>query len=137
MENCHVSHMRDISRFSRYRITLFKNRFATFLVYLGRYFEIKCFFSYSVGVINHRKVNAFERILWRACRRTAFLRHAEIEEDLENPDTVSFGQFIFGRIMASDFRARRSESPCSSSSTVETGSDQSSIGFFNPYNLCR
>jgi vacuolar-type H+-ATPase subunit I/STV1 len=38
-------------------------------------------------VINHEKVNAFERVLWRACRRTAFLRHSEIEEELENPDT--------------------------------------------------
>lgn len=39
-------------------------------------------------MISHEKVNAFERILWRACRRTAFLRHCELEEVLENPDTV-------------------------------------------------
>lgn len=43
--------------------------------------------SYIVGVINNKKVNAFERVLWRVCRRTAFLRNAEIEDDLENPDT--------------------------------------------------
>lgn len=43
-----------------------------------------------VGVIAHEKVNAFERVLWRACRRTAFLRHCEIKEVLENPDSVHF-----------------------------------------------
>uniref|UniRef100_A0A915END3 V-type proton ATPase subunit a n=1 Tax=Ditylenchus dipsaci TaxID=166011 RepID=A0A915END3_9BILA len=43
--------------------------------------------GYIVGVISHEKVNAFERILWRACRRTAFVRYCEIEEELENPDT--------------------------------------------------
>lgn len=45
-------------------------------------------FRYTVGVIAHEKVNAFERILWRVCRRTAFLRYLEIEQDLEDPDTV-------------------------------------------------
>lgn len=43
-------------------------------------------FSYSVGVIAREKVAAFERVLWRACRRTAFLRSAEIEEPLDHPD---------------------------------------------------
>ncbi|KAI1733055.1 v-type ATPase subunit family domain-containing protein [Ditylenchus destructor] len=43
--------------------------------------------GYVVGVIAHEKVNAFERILWRACRRTAFLRYSEIDQDLEDPDT--------------------------------------------------
>ena len=43
-----------------------------------------------MGVINNKKVNAFERVLWRVCRRTAFLRNAEIEDDLENPDTVIY-----------------------------------------------
>ncbi|CAD5226514.1 unnamed protein product [Bursaphelenchus xylophilus] len=43
--------------------------------------------GYSVGVINRDKVNVFERVLWRACRRTAFLRSSDIEEPLENPET--------------------------------------------------
>jgi V-type H+-transporting ATPase subunit a len=43
--------------------------------------------GYTVGVIPRDKVNAFERVLWRACRRTAFVRHSEIEEQLENPDS--------------------------------------------------
>uniref|UniRef100_A0A914ECH5 V-type proton ATPase subunit a n=1 Tax=Acrobeloides nanus TaxID=290746 RepID=A0A914ECH5_9BILA len=43
--------------------------------------------GFSVGVIKREKVIAFERILWRACRRNAFVRHSEIEEPLENPDT--------------------------------------------------
>ncbi|TMS37744.1 hypothetical protein L596_004616 [Steinernema carpocapsae] len=43
--------------------------------------------GFSVGVINRDRVNAFERILWRACRRTAFLRYSEIEEELTHPET--------------------------------------------------
>ena len=43
--------------------------------------------GYIVGVINSEKVNAFERILWRVCRRTAFVRHMEIEEPLDHPET--------------------------------------------------
>uniref|UniRef100_A0A915N3F5 V-type proton ATPase subunit a n=2 Tax=Meloidogyne incognita group TaxID=654580 RepID=A0A915N3F5_MELJA len=43
--------------------------------------------GYVVGVILTEKVNAFERILWRVCRRTAFVRHIEIEEHLEHPET--------------------------------------------------
>ncbi|KAI6200552.1 V-type proton ATPase subunit a [Aphelenchoides besseyi] len=43
--------------------------------------------GYSVGVIAREKVMAFERVLWRACRRTAFLRSADIEETLTHPDT--------------------------------------------------
>ncbi|VDM37841.1 unnamed protein product [Toxocara canis] len=42
--------------------------------------------GFSTGVINRERVNAFERILWRACRRTAFVRTAEIEEELIDPD---------------------------------------------------
>jgi V-type H+-transporting ATPase subunit a len=42
--------------------------------------------SYSVGVIAREKVATFERVLWRACRRTAFLRSAEIDEPLDHPD---------------------------------------------------
>jgi V-type H+-transporting ATPase subunit a len=43
--------------------------------------------SFSVGVIRTDRINAFERVLWRATHRTAFLRHSPIEDDLEDPDT--------------------------------------------------
>ncbi|KAI3418218.1 hypothetical protein GPALN_010435 [Globodera pallida] len=43
--------------------------------------------GHVVGVINTEKVNAFERIIWRVCRRTAFVRHSEIAELLEHPET--------------------------------------------------
>ncbi|KAL3083894.1 hypothetical protein niasHT_036465 [Heterodera trifolii] len=43
--------------------------------------------GHVVGVINAEKVNAFERIIWRVCRRTAFVRHAEIDEVLEHPES--------------------------------------------------
>ncbi|MFH4979921.1 hypothetical protein AB6A40_006630 [Gnathostoma spinigerum] len=43
--------------------------------------------GFSTGVIRRERVNAFERVLWRACRRTAFVRTAEIEEEFLDPDT--------------------------------------------------
>lgn len=51
----------------------------------------KCYgtpFRYVVGVINRDRVNAFERVLWRACHHTAYVRSSEIEELFEDPDTV-------------------------------------------------
>lgn len=52
-------------------------------------------FSYSVGVISREKVAAFERVLWRACRRTAFLRSADIDDPLDNPNGVSVLAILF------------------------------------------
>uniref|UniRef100_A0A7E4UYN7 V-type proton ATPase subunit a n=1 Tax=Panagrellus redivivus TaxID=6233 RepID=A0A7E4UYN7_PANRE len=43
--------------------------------------------SFSVGIIKRDRINAFERILWRACHRTAFLRYSEIEDVFEDPAT--------------------------------------------------
>ena len=43
---------------------------------------------FIAGTIETPKKNPFERVLWRACRRTAFVRTADIEEVFENPDTV-------------------------------------------------
>ncbi|KAE9556217.1 hypothetical protein FO519_000556 [Halicephalobus sp. NKZ332] len=43
--------------------------------------------KFSVGVIRRDRINAFERIIWRACHRTAFLRYSNIEELLEDPDS--------------------------------------------------
>lgn len=42
------------------------------------------------------KKMSFEKCLWRACRRTAFVRITEIEEDFVDPLTVSlFPPFLF------------------------------------------
>lgn len=43
--------------------------------------------AFLTGVIKRDRVNAFERVIWRACRRTAFVRTAEISEPLFDPDT--------------------------------------------------
>lgn len=39
------------------------------------------------GTVPWEKRLVFERVLWRACRRSAFVRHAEIEEALDDPLT--------------------------------------------------
>lgn len=43
--------------------------------------------GYAVGVIRRERVNAFERVLWRACHHTAYVRASEMEEELEDPDS--------------------------------------------------
>uniref|UniRef100_A0A914ICX3 V-type proton ATPase subunit a n=1 Tax=Globodera rostochiensis TaxID=31243 RepID=A0A914ICX3_GLORO len=42
---------------------------------------------FVAGTIDTHKQHCFERVLWRACRRTAFVRTAEIETEFEDPDT--------------------------------------------------
>ncbi|GMS97522.1 hypothetical protein PENTCL1PPCAC_19697, partial [Pristionchus entomophagus] len=43
--------------------------------------------QYVVGVIRRERIPAFERVLWRACHHTAYVRAADIEEQLEDPET--------------------------------------------------
>ncbi|VDK73077.1 unnamed protein product [Onchocerca ochengi] len=43
--------------------------------------------GFLAGIINRDRVNAFEKVLWRACHKTAFVRTTDIEEELENPDS--------------------------------------------------
>ncbi|KAK6111582.1 V-type ATPase subunit family protein [Brugia pahangi] len=43
--------------------------------------------GFLAGVVNRDRVNAFEKVLWRACHKTAFIRTTDIEEELENPDS--------------------------------------------------
>jgi len=43
--------------------------------------------SFLSGVISRDRINSFERFLWRACRGNVFLRHAEIEQDFDDPNT--------------------------------------------------
>lgn len=46
--------------------------------------------SFISGLIQRVKIEAFERMLWRVCKGYTILSYAEVEEYLENPDTVSF-----------------------------------------------
>lgn len=46
-------------------------------------------FSFVSGLIQSVKIEAFERMLWRVCKGYTILSYAEVEEYLENPDTVS------------------------------------------------
>ncbi|XP_063680644.1 V-type proton ATPase 116 kDa subunit a 1-like isoform X2 [Bolinopsis microptera] len=53
--------------------------------------------SFLCGVINRSKIPVFERVLWRASRGKALLRHMEIEEPLKDPATeeeISKSTFI-------------------------------------------
>lgn len=43
--------------------------------------------GFTAGVILRERIPAFERMLWRACRGNVFLRQAEIETPLEDPQT--------------------------------------------------
>lgn len=44
--------------------------------------------SFVSGIIQRVKIEAFERMLWRVCKGYTILTYAEVEEYLENPDTV-------------------------------------------------
>ncbi|PAV57764.1 hypothetical protein WR25_11384 [Diploscapter pachys] len=52
--------------------------------------------GYLVGVIRTERLSAFERVLWRACHHTAYLRSSHIDEELieENGDRVNKSVFI-------------------------------------------
>ena len=39
---------------------------------------------FVTGVIARERLPVFQRVLWRACRGNVFLRHAQIEEYLED-----------------------------------------------------
>ncbi|GMT26221.1 hypothetical protein PFISCL1PPCAC_17518, partial [Pristionchus fissidentatus] len=46
--------------------------------------------QYVVGVIRRERIPTFERVLWRACHHTAYVRSADIEEQLEDPESGEF-----------------------------------------------
>lgn len=41
------------------------------------------------GLISQGKVEAFEKMLWRVCKGYTILTYAELDEPLEDPETVS------------------------------------------------
>ena len=49
-----------------------------------------CCCRFVAGVIRLERLHRFEQVLWRACHGNVFMRHAEIDERLEDPTTVSF-----------------------------------------------
>lgn len=51
-----------------------------------RIFAVSC--RFVSGLIQSVKIEAFERMLWRVCKGYTILSYAEVEEYLENPDTV-------------------------------------------------
>ncbi len=44
--------------------------------------------SFVTGVIEHEKLNSFERVLWRVTRGNLFMKTSPIEEKIEDPKTV-------------------------------------------------
>lgn len=54
--------------------------------------------GFIAGVIQRERVPAFERMLWRISRGNVFLRQAELDEPLEDPQTVSVLMFVDSEI---------------------------------------
>ena len=52
----------------------------------------RCLFyakRFLIGVVPTENLLVFTRVLWRVCRGNVFVKHAQIEEPLEDPITVS------------------------------------------------
>ena len=43
-----------------------------------------------IGIMNREKCHSFELMLWRLCRGNVFLKTAEIDEPIEDSQTVIF-----------------------------------------------
>ena len=46
-------------------------------------------FRFISGLIQRPKIEAFERMMWRVCKGYTILSYSEIDEYLEDPDTVT------------------------------------------------
>lgn len=62
------------------------NLFVWILAYFFKFFYFCRFIS---GLVHIAKVEAFEKMLWRVCKGYTILTYAELDECLEDPDTVS------------------------------------------------
>ena len=61
--------------------------------------------GFVAGVILRERLPAFEKMLWRACRGNVFLRQAEIEDPLEDPQA---GDQVFKSVFVIFFQGKRS-----------------------------
>uniref|UniRef100_A0A8R1I515 V-type proton ATPase subunit a n=1 Tax=Caenorhabditis japonica TaxID=281687 RepID=A0A8R1I515_CAEJA len=51
--------------------------------------------NYLVGIISRQRLNTFERVLWRACHHTAYIRSSDIEEELEESNGEKVHKSVF------------------------------------------
>lgn len=63
--------------------------------------------GFVAGVVPRERVPAFERMLWRISRGNVFLRQAELEEPLEDPNT---GNEIFKTVFVAFFQGEQLKS---------------------------
>lgn len=62
--------------------------------------------SFISGLIHRVKIEAFERMLWRVCKGYTILSYAEVEEYLEDPDTVGYLGYNVECVKVGDSRCR-------------------------------
>ena len=60
--------------------------------------------GFVAGVILRERLPAFEKMLWRACRGNVFLRQAEIEDPLEDPQA---GDQVFKSVFGIFFQGKQ------------------------------
>ena len=53
------------------------------------FFKLFFFHRFISGLVHIAKLEAFEKMLWRVCKGYTILTYAELDECLEDPDTVS------------------------------------------------
>ena len=63
--------------------------------------------GFVAGVILRERLPAFEKMLWRACRGNVFLRVAEIEDPLEDPQA---GDQVFKSVFVTFFQGEQLKS---------------------------
>ncbi|XP_034944898.1 V-type proton ATPase 116 kDa subunit a isoform X2 [Chelonus insularis] len=63
--------------------------------------------EFVAGVVNRERVPAFERMLWRISRGNVFLRQAELEKPLEDPNT---GNGIYKTVFVAFFQGEQLKS---------------------------
>jgi len=66
--------------------------------------------GFVAGVILRERLPAFERMLWRACRGNVFLRQAEIEDPLEDPQLGNEGDEVYKSVFIIFFQGEQLKS---------------------------
>ena len=54
----------------------------------GQYDQYAQRLGFLTGIINRDKMRSFELLIWRMCRGNAFLKMVEIQEAIDDPQTV-------------------------------------------------